>query len=315
MRITSPAPTAGDAALLEAFHAYLVKRDLAPATVRVYLHDLTVFQNWLAWIYETPAVSLIQVGTADLATFRKHLLQEKSHRATTINRRLQTLRLFYRWLQQRSDTAENPAEHLHYLREARREQPAALKRGEVLVLLRAADASPHGQAKRNVALVQLLLQTGLRVSEAAALKHADLHLGARAGSVAVRAGKGLKFRRLPLNATARRALQNYMETLSESAPQMPLFLSKRQTPLSVRAIQNVIAELARRAGITRIAVSAHTLRHSFAVNFLKSNPGKLIELADLLGHESLDTTAIYARPSHDDLALDVERSPLNVLGE
>jgi len=315
MRISPPEPNAGDAALLEAFQAHLIQRDLAPATVRVYLHDLTVFRNWLAWIYETSAVSLAQVGTADLASFRNHLLQEKSHRATTVNRRLQSLRLFYRWLQQRSGTEENPAEHLRYLREARQQQPEALKRGEVLALLRAADASPHGLAKRNVALVQLLLQAGLRVSEVAALTHVDLQLGARAGSVQVRAGKGLKFRRLPLNATARRALQNYVETLSEPSPQTPLFFSKRQTPLSVRAIQNAIAELARRAKITRIPVSAHTLRHSFAVSFLQSNPGKLIELADLLGHESLDTTAIYARPSHDDLASDLERSPLNVLGE
>ena len=315
MRISPPEPNAGDAALLKAFQTHLIQRDLAPATVRVYLHDLTVFRNWLAWIYETSAVSLAQVGTADLASFRNHLLQEKSHRATTVNRRLQSLRLFYRWLQQRSDIAENPAERLRYLREARPQQPAALKRGEILALLRAADASPHGLAKRNVALVQLLLQAGLRVSEVAALKHADLQLGARTGSVQVRAGKGLKFRRLPLNATARRALQHYVETLSESSPQTPLFFSKRQTPLSVRAIQNAIAELARRAKIPRIPVSAHTLRHSFAVNFLTSNPGKLIELADLLGHESLDTTALYARPSHDDLALDLERSPLNVLGD
>ncbi len=116
----------------------------------------------------------------------------------------------------------------------------------------------------------------------------------------------MKFRRLPLNATARRALHNYVEALSESAPPTPLFLSKRQTPLSLRATQNAIAELARRGEITRIPVSAHTLRHSFAVNFLKSNPGKLIELADLLGHESLDTTAIYARPSHADLASDLD---------
>ncbi len=210
MRISSLEPDTGDAALLEAFQAYLVKRDLAPATVWVYLHDLTVFRNWLAWIYETPTISLTEVGTADLATFRNHLLQEKSHRTTTVNRRLQSLRLFYRWLQQRCGTAEDPAEHLRYLREARQQQPAALKRGEVLAFLRTADASPHGLAKRNVALVQLLLQTGLRVSEVAALKHADLQLGARAGSVKVRAGKGLKFRRLPLNATARRALQNYL---------------------------------------------------------------------------------------------------------
>ena len=315
MRISLPEPTADDGVLLDAFQAYLVRRDLAPATVRVYLHDLKVFRDWLAWMYETPAVSLGQVGTADLATFRKHLLHEKAQRATTINRRLQSLRLFYNWLTQHRGAMENPAEHLHFLREGRRPQPAALKRGEVLALLRAASASPHGMAKRNVALVQLLLQTGLRVSEVAVLKQEDVKLGARTGQVTVRAGKGLKFRQLPLNATARQALLNYRETLIEPKPQRPLFFSKRQTPLSVRAIQNVVAELARRAKITRVPVSAHILRHSFAVNYLKSNPGKLIELAGLLGHESLDTTAIYARPSQEDLADDLERSLLNVLSE
>jgi site-specific recombinase XerD len=74
--------------------------------------------------------------------------------------------------------------------------------------------------------VQLLLQTGLRVSEVAALTQEDVKLGARTGQVTVRAGKGLKFRQLPLNATARRALQNYRETQIESKPQRPLFFSK-----------------------------------------------------------------------------------------
>jgi site-specific recombinase XerD len=60
------------------------------------------------------------------------------------------------------------------LLEGRRPQPAVLKCSEVLALLRAANASPHGMAKRNVALVQLLLQTGLRVSEVAALKQEDV---------------------------------------------------------------------------------------------------------------------------------------------
>ena len=115
MRISLPEPTADDGVLLDAFQAYLVRRDLAPATVRVYLHDLKVFRNWLAWMYETPSVSLEQVGTADLATFRKCLSHEKAQRATTINRRLQSLRLFYHWLTQHRGAMENPAEHLHFL--------------------------------------------------------------------------------------------------------------------------------------------------------------------------------------------------------
>ena len=84
--------------------------------------------------------------------------------------------------------------------------------------------------------------------------------------------------------------------------------------MAVRSTQNLIAQLARRAKITRVRVSPHTFRHTFALHYLRQNPGKLVELASLLGHESLDTTALYTRPSIDDLAEDLERSRLNVYG-
>lgn len=74
----------------------------------------------------------------------------------------------------------------------------------------------------------------------------------------------------------------------------------------MRTIQATVSDLARRAKITRFAVSAHSLRHSFALRFLRRHPGKLVELAALLGHESLDTTAVYTRPSAEDLAAAVE---------
>lgn len=93
-----------------------------------------------------------------------------------------------------------------------------------------------------------------------------------------------------------------------------MFESSPGKALSVRGIQQLVLELARRAKLTRIPVTVHTLRHTFAHNYLKDNPGKLVELAALLGHDSLDTTAIYTRPSQEDLANDIERSRLNVYG-
>ena len=74
----------------------------------------------------------------------------------------------------------------------------------------------------------------------------------------------------------------------------------------------MVARLAAQAGLQRVPVSAHTLRHTFALHYLRQHPSKLRELADLLGHESLDTTAVYTKPSRDDVAADLERSPLNV---
>lgn len=179
-------------------------------------------------------------------------------------------------------------------------------------MLRAAGASRQGLAARNYALVQLMVQTGTRVGEVAALCVEDIILNDRSGSVRIRQGKGLKAREVPLNATARRALRTYLETRPSAAKTEPLFLSTRAEAMPVRSIQAVITGLARRARLTRIPVSAHTLRHTFALGYLRDNPGKLVELASLLGHESLDTTAVYTRPSREDLAADLERSHLNV---
>ena len=136
----------------------------------------------------------------------------------------------------------------------------------------------------------------------------------RSGSVRIRHGKGLKAREAPLNATARRALKQHLERRQASGKDAPLFISSREAAMPVRTIQAVITSLARRARLKRAAVSAHTLRHTFALGYLRDNPGKLVELASLLGHEFLDTTAIYTRPSRNDLAADLERSHLNVDG-
>jgi integrase/recombinase XerC len=315
MRITPTGTETGESALFDGFQNHLLKRDLAPSTIRVYLHDLSVFRDWLDKVFDASPPPILQTGTAELAAFRQYLLKERSQRPATVNRRIQSLRLFFRWLQETQDANDNPAEHLRYVRYARRSQPAALNRQEVIVLLNAASNSSHGMAKRNTALVQLMLQTGLRVGEVATLCYSDINLGARSGWIQVRAGKGLKFRQIPLNVTARRTLRDYLETLGTLSDNSPLFISKRKTPISVRTVQNIVTELARHAQITRISVSAHTLRHTFASNYLKSNPGKLVELAELMGHESLDTTAIYTRPSQADLSADLERSALNILAE
>lgn len=160
-----------------------------------------------------------------------------------------------------------------------------------------------------------MLQTGLRVGEVADLKMKDITVRERTGSVVVRQGKGLKEREVPLNATVRRALRHYLDERGDNPkPDDSVFLSERKTAMPKRTIQSVISQLGKKAKITRVKFSAHTLRHTFALNYLKQNPGKIVELATLLGHESLDTTAVYTRPSREDLAADLERSRLNIYG-
>jgi len=288
-----------------AFLKALTREDVAPLTVRGYRSDLGLFAAW----YD--GHPLEKLTASDLAHFRQYLSRERSMKPASINRKLEALRRFCRWAYTSGRLRTNVAAELRLARTPRGTRPKGLVAPEVQALLRAAGQSRRALARRNYALVQLLLQAGLRVSEAAALRLGDLEIHERQGRVHI-GGKGSKERYVPLNATARRALGAYLEAREEAGTQDPVFLSETGTALSVRSIQSLITELARRAHLSRIPVSAHTLRHTFALGYLKQNPGKLVELATLLGHESLDSTAIYSLPSEEELAAEVERSSYNI---
>ena len=299
---------------LQSFLDRLAAEDLSAATRRGYRYDLLQFAVWYAALYGTPP-DLPRLTEHDVIAWRQHMITRCQFKATTINRRLEAVRRVLRWAEATGVVAANVAAGVRTIRLTGDRQPVGLTAVEVHGLLRAAGESSHGLARRNYALVQLMLQTGLRIGEVAALRRADITLRERAGALRVRHGKGLREREVPLNATARRALRQVFERDPAPArPEDPVFRSTRNEPLPVRSIQNTIAGLVRRAGLTRPGISAHSLRHTFALAWLRQHPGKLVELAQLLGHESLDTTAVYTRASTEDLARDVEQTAFNLDG-
>lgn len=300
-----PRPKSGAHPWVTAFLKALAREDLAAVTVRGYCSDLGLF---IAWYSGHPIEKL---RGSDLTHFRQHLSRDRGLQPASVNRKLEALRRFCRWAHTTGKLDANMAAQLKLARASRRIRPKGLIAAEVQALLRAAGQSRRALARRNYAVVQLLLRAGLRVSEAAALRVEDLKIRERHGEVHIR-GNGNKERFVPLNAAARRALQTYLDQREEPGVHDPVFLADTGAALSVRAMQSLITELARRAHITRIRVSAHTLRHTFALEYLQQNPGKLVELATLLGHESLDTTAIYVLPSEEDSAAAVELSSYHV---
>lgn len=294
----------GEHPWLTAFLKALGREDLAAVTVRGYGSDLAAFLSW----YEAP---LEQLAPSDLAHFRQHLSRDRGMKPASVNRKLEAVRRFCRWAHAARKLRTDVAAALKLKRVPRGTRPKGLTADEVQALLRAAGQTRRSLARRNYALIQLLLQAGLRVSEAARLHVGDLEIRERHGKTHIH-GKGEKERDVPLNVTARRALQAYLDQRQHPDATDPVFLSESGAALSVRSIQSLVSELARRARITRLPVSAHTLRHTFALGYLKQNPGKLVELATLLGHESLDTTAIYTLPAEEDLAEEVERGAYNI---
>lgn len=294
------------------FEKMLIKQDLSKRTINGYLYDVQAFMTWLKDFYQDD-IELTNVKTNDLQAYREYLVKIKRYKPASINRRVQALKRFYNWISTTCKTRlEHPAKNIRFMRRSKPTQPPSLNKKEIHALLRVSGQSSHGLSDRNYALVQILLQTGMRVGEVAQLQVRDLVLQERSGYVKIIDGKGHKSRSVPLNATARRALISYFETRDSLNPEDHVFISKRGSAQSIRGLQKIIQTLARRAHINRVEVSAHTLRHTFAVNYLKANPGSLVDLAALLGHESLNTTAIYTQPSQEALLDSLEKSEINM---
>src|SRR3712207_4903283 len=114
--------------------------------------------------------------------------------------------------------------------------------------------------KRDLAIIQTLRHTGIRVGELCALRLDDIDISERKGTLTVRRGKGAKFRTIPLNADVRHALGDYLAVRPRVSDDH-LFISQRGAGVREQAVENLVRKYARQAGLED--VTPHTLRHSF----------------------------------------------------
>ncbi len=246
----------------------------------------------------------------------------------TVNVSVCALRTFATWLHDQGHLSHNPAARLKTVAKQDPPAPSALAPRAVDALLREVERT--GSAARNLALVQVLLQTGMRIGECAALTWPDLTIGERSGGVTIRAGKGNKARWVPLNRSVRQALADYAAPLLAVEPTLkvvaaawprtgiaPLWRSRTGGPLGASAIRQMldgVVQVCAARGSVPPTTSAHTLRHTFAKMYLHDHPGDLVGLAMLLGHSSVETTRIYGPLEAEELAERVERVRLNAYG-
>jgi site-specific recombinase XerD len=279
------------------FLADLERRDASPRTRESYARDLAQFGRWFEGS-TGEAFAPERLTRSDVRDYRAHLLTVEHRAPATVNRRLAALRAFFRFCRARGLLREDPTTDVKGIATAPR-APRWLEKREVDRLIRAVER--HG-SKRDLAVVLTLRHTGVRVSELCGLTLADLTLSERKGEVVVR-GKRRKVRVLPLNVDARRALREYL-AVRPQAESTALFIGQRGEGLKPRAIEKVVEKYARAAQLEQ--VTPHTLRHSFAKHLLDGGE-PLTTLPLLLGHERLETVAIYTTPSLRDLARAVDR--------
>jgi site-specific recombinase XerD len=169
------------------------------------------------------------------------------------------------------------------------------------LMLRVAASGP--QPRRNVAILSLLIETGIRLEELCGLTIPDVELAtARRNSRARIMGKGSKERWVYFGGTAGKALMRYVQQERRHTTCPALFLSIRGKGISSGAVEGMVKRVGTQAGIRGVRLSPHTLRHSFATWYLRKYPGRLEQLRQLLGHATLQQVLTYARLAEADLS-------------
>ncbi|MCS4237009.1 tyrosine recombinase XerC [Stenotrophomonas sp. BIGb0135] len=265
-----------------------VERRMSAHTLDAYRRDLDALTHWSqgqgAVIEALHGEQLRQFIAAE---------HRRGLSPTSLQRRLSAYRSFYAWLLKHQRIDASPAAGLKAPK-APRKLPQVLDADEAVQLVELPTDGPLGLRDR--ALLELFYSSGLRLSELCALIWRDLDFAT--GLVNVM-GKGNRQRRVPFGSHARTALEGWRGE-SGGGEGQPVFPGRKGGPITQRAIQIRIRQLAQRQGLFK-HVHPHMLRHSFASHILESS-GDLRGVQELLGHADIATTQIYTHLDFQHLA-------------
>jgi site-specific recombinase XerD len=286
---------------IDMFLSYLLfERNASEHTVSSYSSDLSLFLDFLLsesssekenfYLLDVESdgedVKVASIGREDITAFIEYLY-DNNYKKSSIERKVASLKAFFKYLFNNGEMEANPAINIRYPRKEKRlpkflylDQVENIFNFQTLNLLDYRDA----------ALIRTLYASGCRVSELSGANLDDLDLVS--GRLMVR-GKGRKQRLVFLTPDAVESIKVYLKMRSEryGKPEGPLFINKNGGRISEKGIYNMVVKRSRESDVQK-KVSPHTFRHSFATELL--NQGADIRaVQEMLGHSSLSTTQTY----------------------
>jgi len=272
------------------FLEYLThQRKFSPATVRSYQLDVGRFYEYLHSVN-------MKDDRVDLTTIRDFLMQQRQTGVgkRSLKRRLSGLRHYYEYLRDHGHVKSNPFKLISSPK-AGSKLPQVLFAEQVEWIITSCKQRSDELALRDVALLELLYTSGLRVSEVVSLTLQDVDLRGRMMRVL---GKGNKQRLVPLAHGVQASISEYLTTLrpllfarSVEKAKSNVFLSNKGMPLTSRGLQFILHNIEKKTNIY-LNLHPHKLRHSFATHLLE-NGADLRTIQELLGHASISTTQVY----------------------
>ncbi len=288
--------SARSAALIDGFCDQVWLQDgLSANTLASYRRDLAAWGVWLAGLGKDFA----QAGRAEVEAFLAAQFAARA-KVSSINRRLSSIRRFYRLQVQQGAQKADPTLRVRSPKLPRR-LPKNLSERQVEALLAAPEVG-DALGLRDRAMLETLYATGLRVSELVGLKLAQL--GLDTGVLRV-LGKGSKERLVPLGEEALAWLRKYLEEVRRQMAGTgkasdAVFLTARGQAMTRQAFWQLVKRHALRASIDPASLSPHTLRHAFATHLLNHGADlRVVQL--LLGHADISTTQIYTHVARERL--------------
>jgi site-specific recombinase XerD len=293
MSRTDDTPKVVDPIVLDLMAYLHLARRRSELTVEAYARDIHEFGAWLAKIptSESPmGREYPQLSSATMSDINRYVmhLSAKGYNATTVRRKLSSLKALYKFLKRERIREDNPAVEIPGP-PMDRKIPQHLAVPEINRLLRTKPNADRCEAHRirDNAIMELFYASGMRRAEVANINMSDVNLRDRVIQVH---GKGRKERKVVINQTTAAAIERYLSVRPRGSDDA-LFLGRGGKRLTPKHIWRIFREIYELSGIKQHA-SPHTLRHSFATHLLE-NGVDLETVRELLGHESLATTGVY----------------------
>lgn len=272
-----------------------VEKRYAENTIAAYQNDLNqFFQHILKDNQGKKPKSWVDIKKDTITNYIDHL-KNSGYTSSTVARKVAAIKSFFHFMMAEGTIKEDPTFALDSPKVKKR-LPKAISPGEIDRLLQAPVDETGPKAQRDLALLEMLYASGMRVTELVSLNVSDVEFENKEGKVWVRGKRANKEREIPLNGSILDTLKTYIknarEQLLHDPNEVAMFLNNRGQRLTRQGLWLIIKHYVEAVGISS-EVTPHTLRHSFAAH--KLSQGKsLQDIQKLLGHANISTTQVYA---------------------
>lgn len=281
--------------LTDSFLDYLqYERNYSEETIKSYREDLRQFEEFAREEIGDSAPSEVK---AELVREWIVSLMDRGYTSTSINRKLSSLRSFYKFLLRKGEVAVNPLQKITGPKN-KKPLPAFLRESDMDRLLDEVDFGEGFKGCRDHMIIEMFYATGVRLSELIGLDNKDVDFSSSLIKVT---GKRNKQRLIPFGEELKIAMTEYVDVRNEAVPVRTdaFFVRENGARLSRSIVENIVKRNLSKV-VTLKKRSPHVLRHTFATTML-NHDAELGAIKELLGHESLATTEVYTHTTFEEL--------------